>query len=134
MKRQTRFGQAIGVAVASGLGIMVALVDRASPFGDDSSKSTIVLWLACSGLLGFASPDRPWRWALLVGPWLPGMYLVLHTLGRANPIHPDTYVGILMIMVVSLAACALGAYAGAMARRIIRPESHLAEASSSSAV
>jgi len=134
MKRQRRFGQAIAIAVASRLGILVALIDRATPFGDDSSKSTILLWLACSGLLGFAAPGRPWRWALLVGPWLPAMYLLFHFLGAANPIHPDTYTSSLMLMLFSLAICAVGAYAGAMAQRIIRPPSLTAEASPWTAV
>ncbi len=118
MTGRSRFGQSIAIAVASGMGIMVALVDRATPFGDDSSKSTIVLWLVCSGLLGFAIPVRPWRWALFVGPWLPAMYLLLHSLGAANPIHPDTNASSLMLMVFSIAICTVGAYAGAVARRI----------------
>jgi hypothetical protein len=134
MQRRRWIGRAIGVAVASGLGIMVALVDRAAPFGDDSEKSTIVLWLVCCGVFGFAAPGRPWRWALLVGPWLPAMYLMLHSLGAANPIHPDTYTGILILIPVSLAICGIGAYAGAAARRVVRPPSLAAEASSSTAV
>ena len=123
MKGRRWFGQAIAIAIASGLGIMVALVDRATPFGDDSSKSTIVLWLACSGLLGLAMPVRPWRWALLVGPWLPATYLVLHVLGSPAPINPNTVNGILILLPFSLTVCALGAYAGAMARRFIVPPS-----------
>jgi hypothetical protein len=123
MKRQRWFGRAIAIAVASGLGIMVALVDRAAPFGDDSSKSTIVLWLACSGLLGFAMPVRPWRWALLVGPWLSAMYLMLHALGSPAPINPNTVTGILILLPFSLTVCSVGAYAGALARRLILPPS-----------
>src|SRR5579859_6897391 len=56
----------IAVAVASGMGILIAVVDRAAPFGDDSSQFTVFLWLVSSGLLGFVMPGRPWRWAVLV--------------------------------------------------------------------
>jgi hypothetical protein len=120
--------QTIGLAVASGLGILIALVDRAEPFGDDSLKSTILLWLACSGLLGFALPRRPWLWAVSVGPWLPAMYLILHALGLNSSMKPDTYTTALLLMVVSVVVCAVGAYAGALVRRIVWPPSRPVEA------
>ena len=128
MKKTIGVEQTIGVAVASGLGILIALVDRAEPFGDDSSKSTILLWLACSGLLGFALPRSPWLWAVSVGPWLPAVYLILHALGLHSPIKPDTYTSGLLLMGVSLVVCAVGAYAGALVRRIVRPPSQSVEA------
>jgi hypothetical protein len=128
MKKTIGVEQMIGLAVASGLGILIALVDRAEPFGDDSSKSTILLWLACGGVLGFALPRSPWLWAVSVGPWLSAMYLILHALGFHSPIKPDTYTSGLLLMGVSLVVCAVGAYAGALARRIIRPPSQPVEA------
>jgi len=127
MKKMIGVERTIGLAVASGLGILIALVDRAEPFGDDSSKSTILLWLACSGLLGFALPRSPWLWAVSVGPWLSAMYLILHALGLHSPIKPDTYTSGLLLMGVSLVVCAVGAYAGAMVRRIVRPPSQSVE-------
>jgi hypothetical protein len=128
MKKTIGVEQTIGLAVASGLGILIALVDRAEPFGDDSSKSTILLWLACSGVLGFALPRSPWLWAVSVGPWLSAMYLIRHALGLHSPIKPDTYTSGLLLMGVSLVVCAVGAYAGALVRRVIRPPSQPAEA------
>ncbi len=127
MKKTIGVERTIGLAVASGLGILIALVDQAAPFGDDSSKSTILLWLACSGLLGFALPRSPWLWAVSVGPWLSAMYLILHALGLHSPIKPDTYTTGLLLMGVSLVICAVGAYAGALVRRIIWPPSHSVE-------
>jgi hypothetical protein len=114
--------------MASGLGIAIALIDRAAPFGDDSAQFTVFLWLVCSGLLGFVMPRRPWLWAVAVGPWLPAMYLVLQVLGLHAPIQPNTYTTSLILIPISLAVCAVGAYAGALARRIIRPPSRAAEA------
>jgi len=123
MKKTTGVEQTIGLAIASGLGILIALADRAEPFGDDSSKSTILLWFACSGLLGFTLPRTPWLWAISVGPWLSMMYLILHALGLHSPIKPDTYTTGVLLMGVSLVVCAVGAYSGAFARRIIWPPS-----------
>jgi hypothetical protein len=48
--------------------LLAAAAERAAPFEDDSAKSTILLWLLFSGLLGFARPKRPWRWAVSIGP------------------------------------------------------------------
>ncbi len=127
MKQHSGLSQTIGIVVASGLGILIGLVDRAAPFGDDSSKSTIVLWLACSGLLGFAMPRRPWLWAVSVGPWLPAMYLVLQAMGFHSPIKPDTYTTSLLLLGVSLVVCAVGAYGGAFGRRILGPPSRPVE-------
>jgi hypothetical protein len=128
MKKMIGAERTIGLAVASALGILIALLDRAEPFGDDSSKSTILLWLACSGLLGFALPRRPWLWAIAVGPWLPATYLILHALGLHSPIKPDTYTSSVLLMGVSVVVCAVGAYAGALVRRVVRPPSQSVEA------
>ncbi len=128
MKRDSGLSRTLGVVVASGLGILIGLIDRAALFGDDSSKPTILLWLASSGFLGFAMPDRAWRWAVFVGPWLPAMYLVFRFFGSPNPIHPDTYASSLLLVPFSLVICLIGAYSGAAARRAIRPPSRPLEA------
>ncbi len=128
MKKTISVERTVGLAVASGLGILIALVDRAEPFGDDSSKSTILLWLLCSGLLGFTLPRSPWLWAISIGPWLPAMYLILHALGLHSQIKPDTYMSSLLLMGLSLVVCAVGAYAGALVKRTIWPPSQSVEA------
>jgi hypothetical protein len=128
MKQDTWLSQAITVVVASGLGIGIALIDGSAPFGDDSAQFTVFLWLVSSGLLGFVKPRRPWLWAVAVGPWLPMMYLVLQVLGLHAPINPNTYTTSLILIPISLGVCALGAYAGALARRIILPPSRSAGA------
>lgn len=128
MKLDTWVSTTIAIALASGLGIAIALIDRAAPFGDDSAQFTVFLWLLCSGLLGFVMPRRPWLWAVAVGPWLPAMYLVLQVLGLHAPIKPDTLTTSLILIPISLAACAVGAYAGALARRILLPPSRATEA------
>jgi hypothetical protein len=126
MKLDTWVSRTIALALASGLGIAIAVIDRAAPFGDDSAQFTVLLWLASSGLLGFVMPRRPWLWAIAVGPWLPAMYLVLQALGLHTTIKPDTFTTSLILIPISLVVCAVGAYAGALARRIMLPPSRAA--------
>jgi hypothetical protein len=128
MKQDTWVAWTIAIALASGLGIAIALIDRAAPFGDDSAQFTVLLWLAASGLLGFVLPRRPWLWSVAVGPWLPAMYLVLQGLGLHTTMKPDMFTTSLILIPISLVVCAAGAYAGALARRIILPPSRAAGA------
>jgi hypothetical protein len=122
MAERPNHAEVVTALVASGLGLFTAAVDKAAPFGDDSSMLTVLLWLLFSGVMGFSVPRRPWRWALVLGPWTALLHLVVHALGLADSIHPNTYATILILVPVSLAACCLGAYGGAMARRlVVRP-------------
>ena len=123
MKPDVHRPKALLLVIAPVFGILTAAQDWAAPFGDDSSKSTIVLWLAFSGLLGFADPRRPWLWAVLVGPWLPLMYLVLQAAKLFTWPAPNNDFTGLILLPVSLVVCAIGAYAGAMVRRISLPVS-----------
>ena len=123
MKPESHRFDALAWLIASALGILTAAQDWAAPFGDDSSKSTIVLWLAFSGLLGFADPRRPWLWAVLVGPWLPLMYLVLQAAKLFTWPAPNNDFTGLILLPVSLVVCAIGSYAGAMVRRTSLPVS-----------
>jgi hypothetical protein len=121
MKTDARVLDRVAFVVAAALGLLTTAADRAAPFGDDSAKSTILLWLLFSGLLGFARPKRPWRWAVSIGPWLPATALVLHALGQPGWVRPDTYATALILVVVSLAVCSLGAYGGAFTRLALFP-------------
>jgi hypothetical protein len=86
-----------------------------------------LLWLACSSLLGFVMPLRPWVWPICVGPWLGILGLVLHALRLPEQVKPDTYNTGLILIALSLVVCAVGAYGGALARRIIWPPARRAE-------
>jgi hypothetical protein len=114
-------------AVAIALGLATAAFDSAAPFGDDTAKVTLSLWAASAGSLGLAFPRRPWRWAVLVGPWTPALYLMLYALGRPDKsfhpirIDPDTTATALVLIPLSLAVCAAAAYAGAVVRRSFVP-------------
>jgi hypothetical protein len=100
-------------ALAVVLGLLVAWFDVVAPFGDDTEKGTILLWLVCSAVLGLLQPRQPWRWALLVGLGVPAVHFVLHTLGRPS-LNPNTYTTILILLPISLVVCFCGAYGGAL--------------------
>jgi hypothetical protein len=114
-----KIGSRTWYLVAVTLGLAVALIDLSAPFGDDSSKLTLLLLITFSGVLGFAQPKRPWRWAFLVGIWLPLVSLAAHALGWPIQIHPTTYSSILLLLPVSLTVCLIAAYAASVVRRAL---------------
>jgi len=128
MRGDARVFKLLALAIAAGLGLVIAAVDMAAPFGDDSSQFTVFLWLVSSGLLGFAMPQRPWRWAALIGPMLPLTYLIRRVAGFLAPDDRNGYSTYLILVPVSLAVCLLGAYVGAAARRVVMPPSSTPEA------
>jgi hypothetical protein len=102
------------------LGVAVAVFDVAAPFGDDTEKGTVFLWLIASAVLGFCGPDGLWRWALLVGIGVPAAHFVLYLLGWPDSLHPNRLSTILLLVPVSVAICLLGAYGGVLARLLTR--------------
>jgi hypothetical protein len=118
MDGHKRLSTAAVIGVASFLGLLVGFTDVLSLFRDDSSQFTIFLWLVCSGVLGFARPERPWFWAVAMGPWLSLTYLALPTLSPSGMVERKTWASLLGLLAVSLAVCSAGAYAGAVARRM----------------
>jgi hypothetical protein len=128
MKSGARVLGLVAMAIAVGLGLVIAAIDLAAPFGDDSSQFTVFLWLVSSGLLGFGMPQRPWRWAVLIGPTLPLAYLVLRVAGLLPRDDRNGYSTYLILVPISLAVCLLGTYVGAAARRLVMPPSSTPEA------
>jgi hypothetical protein len=83
------------------LGLLIAWVDT-WPTWDDTGITVAALFLACAGF-GAIRPAHAWRWALLVGIWIPLLNIALH----------QNYGSLL-----ALVFAGLGAYAGAFARRL----------------
>jgi len=108
--------------VACALGLFIAAIDLAAPFGDDSAQFTVLLWIASGGCLGFAAPHRAWRWAVLVGPWVAFMYVALHFVRPLALAKPFSY-AYLFLIPVGVGVCMVGAYSGVLARRISLPPS-----------
>ncbi len=109
-------GVAYGVGALVGLGI--GLLDVSAPWGDDSAKLTILLWLVGAGVLGFLYPAQAWRWAPVVGLGVPAVHFLLHVLRMPDSLNPNTLWTILILVPVSVAVCLMGAYAGVLVRRV----------------
>jgi hypothetical protein len=107
-------------ALAVSLGLLTAWFDVAAPFGDDTSKCTIVLWLLSSGILGFLQPRRPWRWALLVGLGVPACHIARHALDLPDTINPNTYTTSLILVPIALGVCGFAAWVGSCLGHAIR--------------
>jgi hypothetical protein len=116
MHRLQRSWDLPAAALAVAAGLLVAVFDVAAPFGDDTAKGTLFLWVVACGSLGLLLPRRPWRWALLVAPWLPVVHGLRHALGLTDSIHPNTYTTIAILVPISAAVCLLAAYGGALVR------------------
>jgi hypothetical protein len=86
-------------------GLMIAYVD-ARPTWDDAgiTAGAMAIAAAAFGLLG---PDRPWRWALAVGIWIPAYALV------RTPVLST--LAMLLVLVFPLA----GAYVGRGTRSLL---------------
>ena len=86
------------LVAASLAGIAIAYVD-ARPTWDDAGMTAGAMALVAAAL-GLLGPDRPWRWALAVGLWIPAYALVRRpTLGS---------VAMLVVLVFPLAGAFLG--------------------------
>jgi hypothetical protein len=103
------------------LGLLVAWLDLRAPFGDDTSQVTVLFWLVSSCALGLIRSRLPWRWALLLGPWVAIVHGVRHALGLPDSMNPGTYTTALILVVVSWVVCLIGAYSGAFFRRALSP-------------
>jgi hypothetical protein len=94
--------QKVLLAVAVGLGLLIACVDS-RPNWDDTGVTAAAILVSC-GLLGAASPGRPWLWALAVGLWIP----ILGITRTRN-------FGALLALLFAFA----GAYAGMAVRKLL---------------
>lgn len=102
--------------LAVGLGLLAAWFDVASPWGDDTEKGTLLIWFVSGVILGVLDSHKPWRWALLVGPWVSIVHFARHQLGMPGSINPDTYATILILVPISFIVCTIGAYTGSWLR------------------
>jgi hypothetical protein len=93
------------LVIASLAGIAIAYIDS-RPTWDDAgvTAGAMALVAAALGLLG---PERPWRWALAVGLWIPA-YALVHTPAPGS-------IAMLVVLIFPLA----GAYLGRVARRAL---------------
>ena len=94
--------QRVLIAVSITLGILIGYVDS-RPTWDDTGVTVVSLFLVTAAF-GALAPQRPWRWALCVGVWIPLFEM------------PGANYGSLMALVIAF----LGAYTGASGGSFIR--------------
>ncbi|MDT8068934.1 MAG: hypothetical protein ROO76_12290 [Terriglobia bacterium] len=82
--------------------------------GDPLLTSLVVLISTMS--LGFASPERPWRWTLLVGLMVPIVMMSANLLHYYETLTRAGLAGSILIMLPGVA----GAYGGSVGRRFVR--------------
>ena len=82
--------------------------------GDPLLTSLVVLISTMS--LGFARPERPWRWTLIVGLMVPALMLSANLLHYYETLTRAGLAGSILIMLPGIA----GAYGGSVGRRFVR--------------
>ncbi len=93
--------------IAVFLGALIAIVDSAS----DEVQLTVLLLLVFGFFLGFSNPARAWRWAVLLGVFVP-----LAAVGRSLADGHFSLTGG-MALFVALGPAMGGAYGGVMLRK-----------------
>ena len=91
-------------AIAVAVGLSLGYVDS-RPGWDDTGITAGLLFIVAAAL-GALAPERPWLWALCIGPWVP----VFGILTRSN-------YGSAMAIAFAFA----GAYGGMLLRRAFMP-------------
>ncbi len=110
LPRVKRSSDALYAVVAVVLGLMSGYVHLIAP------DPTIVALLALAGamFLGIARPQRPWLWALIIAFSIPGADLFAKLPGVV--VYRGRIPG---AFVAGLVSGIVGAYAGAMMRRMV---------------
>ncbi len=93
-------------------GILAGLVHIT--VGDPLLTALVVLIFTMS--LGFARPERPWRWTLIVGLLVPIVMLSANQLHYYETLTRAGLAGSILIMLPGIA----GAFGGSVGRRFVR--------------
>jgi hypothetical protein len=90
------------------LGLIVGLTDLRT----DDPQLPILLLITFGLFLGFAQPKAAWRWALVLGLWIPVLGVIARAAGVTNAQFSDV-----LFSLVVLVPAVIGAYAGVLVRR-----------------
>lgn len=102
----------ISYIIAVICGILAGIVHIT--IGDPLFTSLVVLISTMS--LGFARPERPWRWTLIVGLMVPIIMLAGNILHYYETLTRAGLAGSILIMLPGIA----GAYGGSVGRKFVR--------------
>ncbi len=97
------------VLLALYLGLLVGLTDLRT----DDPQLPALLLITFGLFLGFAQPRAAWRWALVLGLWIPVLGLIARTAGVTDAQFSDVLVS-LVVLVPAL----VGVYAGVFLGRL----------------
>ena len=90
------------------LGLLVGLTDLRT----DDPQLPALLLITFGLFLGFAQPKAAWRWALVLGLWIPFLGWIARAAGVTNAQFSDV-----LFSLVALVPALIGAYAGVLVRR-----------------
>lgn len=90
------------------LGLLVGLTDLRT----DDPQLPALLLITFGLFLGFAQPRAAWRWALVLGLWIPVLGLIARTAGVTNAQLSDV-----LVSLVGLVPALVGVYAGVFVGR-----------------
>jgi hypothetical protein len=76
-----------------------------------------VLLFMFGGLLGYLGPQSPWRWALVLGIWVP----IAEIVSRASALIGTPPAGQILQPLIALVPPFLGVYAGMIFHRWVPP-------------
>jgi hypothetical protein len=85
-------------------------------FHHDEPQAAMIVIMVFAGLLGFVQPQKAWRWALIVGPGVPMVYLIATALGyhAKSVAEPGGDASL-----IALIPAFIGTYGGVLLRKVI---------------
>ena len=90
-------------------GLLVGLTDLRT----DDPQLPVLLLITFGFFLGFAQPKAAWRWALILGLWIPVLGLIARTADVTNAQFSDV-----LLSLIALVPTLVGVYAGVFVGRL----------------
>lgn len=100
-------------ALAIVFGFIAAYVD----LNTAEVQVTVSLLLVFGFILGFAQPNRAWRWAAILGVWVPIAQITSRLMDGTRPLTPDYLLSPLLAFVPAFVGTYLGVFVRLAARR-----------------
>jgi hypothetical protein len=104
--------------LCAGAAVLTAIFAGLIDFHNHEPQPAAAVLLVLCGLMGFARPSGAWRWGVIAPLGIPVVYLVGCALGfkPADVPQPNIFATL-----IALIPGLIGAYAGAFARRLLKP-------------
>jgi hypothetical protein len=96
------------------LSILLGFISAYAALHNAGDVLVYVLLLMFGGLLGYIGPEAPWRWALILGMWVPIAEIVSRV--SEPPLPP---VSALLAPIAAIIPALAGVYGGALVHRFL---------------